>query len=159
MSIENFLNYESYIQLQDRNLEIWGQPCMIFSPERKTALGYEDTDYNQIDKMDSDKVLGNVYHKQEGRIWINFTIPKSTFYKHNWFPDDSEELCMAVLKSDSPIQENDYIRTAIPGCTSIWGDMLFEVRKIIDTGLGQVLQRQYFLKPTANADLYKELNF
>lgn len=159
MSIENFLNYEAYIQLQDRNLEIFGQPCMIFSPERKTALGYEDTDYNQIDKMDSDKVLGNVYHKQPGRIWINFTIPKSTFYKFNWFPEDGEELCMAVLNSESLVKENDYIRTALPGCTSIYGDMIFEVRKIQDVGKVQVLQRLYFLKPTSNADLQKELSF
>lgn len=159
MSIENFLNYEAYIQLQDKQLEIWGQPCMIFNPERKIALGYEDTDYSQIDKMNSDKVLGNKYHKTPGRIWINFTIPKSVFYKFNWFPDDAEELCMAVLNSESPVHENDYIRTALPEATSIWGDMIFEVRKIVDTGKAQVLQRQYFLKPTSNADLQKELNF
>ena len=159
MSIENFLNYEAYIQLQDRNLEIWGQPCTVYSPERKTALGYEDTDYNQIDKMNSDKTLGNIYHKTQGRIWINFTIPKNVFYRFNWFPDDSEELCMAVMNSESPVKENDYVRTAVPGCTSIWGDMIMEVRKIIDTGKGQVLQRQYFLKPTSNADLQKQLDF
>lgn len=159
MSIENFLNYEAYIQLQDRQLEIWGQPCLIFSPERKIALGYEDTDYSQIDKMNSDKVLGNKYHKTPGRIWINFTIPKSVFYKFNWFPDDAEELCMAVLNSESPVHENDYIRTALPEATSIYGDMIFEVRKIQDVGKAQVLQRLYFLKPTSNADLHTELSF
>ena len=159
MSIANFLNYEASIELQDRQLEIWGQPATIFSPENRTALGYEDTTYDQVENLDSDKVLGNIYHKYQTRLWINFTISKSTFYKHNWFPTDSEELCMAILKSDSPAKEGDYIRTAIPGCTSIWGDMIFEVRKIIDIGLAQVLRREYYLKATNNADLYKELSF
>ena len=159
MSVENFLKYEAYIKLQDKQLRIWGQPCMIFSPERKVALGYEDTNYTEINKMDSDKVLGNIYHKHPSRIWINFTIPKSVFYKFNWFPEEGEELCMAVMNSDSKVRENDYVRTSLPEATSIWGDMIFEVKKIQDVGLSQVLQRIYFLKPTANADLYKELSF
>lgn len=159
MSVENFLNYEAYITYMDKQLEIWGQPATVYSPERKIALGYEDTGYNEIDRMNSDKVLGNKYHKAPCRIWINFTIPKSVFYKFNYFPQDSEELCMAVLNSDSPIKENDYIRTALPEATSIWGSLCFEVRKIQDVGFANVLQRLYFLKPTANADLQKELSF
>ena len=63
MSIETWLNYEQYISYMDSQLEIQGQPCTIFSPERKIALGYEDTDYSQIDEMNTDKVLGNKYHK------------------------------------------------------------------------------------------------
>ena len=159
MSVENFLNYEAYIEYMDKQLEIWGQPALVYSPERKVALGYEDTGYNEIDRMNSDKVLGNKYHKAPCRIWINFTIPKSVFYKFNWFPQDGEELCMAFLNSESPIKENDYIRTATPKATSIYGDMIFEIRKIQDIGLAQVLERIYFLKPTANADLHKELSF
>jgi len=159
MSIENFINYEEYIRLQDRQLEIWGQPCSIYSPTNKTALGYEDTTYTAIDKMDSDKVLGNTYIRNEGRIWINFTVNKSVYYRMNWFPEENEELCMAFINSSSTLKENDYIRTAVPGATSIWGDMIFSVRKIVDVGLIQVLQRIYFLKPTNNADLNKELSF
>ena len=79
MSIENLLNYESYINYMYKQLEIWAQPCTIFSPERKIALGYEDTNYSEIDKMNTDVVLGNKYHKTRGRIWINFTIEKSVF--------------------------------------------------------------------------------
>ena len=159
MSVENWLNYEQYIEYQNKQLAIWGQPVTIFHPERKIALGYEDTNYSEIEKMDSDKVLGNLYHKSESRIWINFTVSKNVFYKFNWFPEDSDELCMAIMKSDSPVQEDDYIRTSIPGATSIWGDMVFVVVKIIDSGIANVLQRQYFLKPTNNADLKKELSF
>ena len=159
MSVENFLNYEAYIEYMDKQLEIWGQPCLAYSPERKVAFGYEDTGYNEIDRMDSDKVLGNKYHKAPCRIWINFTVSKSVYYKHNWFPDEGEELCMAVLNSDSPVKENDYIRTALPEATSIWGDMIFEVRKILDDGVANVLKRIYLLKPTSNADLHKELSF
>lgn len=159
MSVENWLNYESYIEYQNKQLNIFGQPCSVFSPERKVALGYEDTNYSEIERMDSDKVLGNVYHKSQGRIWINFTVKKSTYYRHNWFPDDGDELCMAVMNSDSTVKEGDYIVTAIPGATSIWGTMYFSVVKIFDEGLANVLQRTYMLKPTNNADLEKELSF
>lgn len=159
MSIENFIQYEAYIKFMDKQLEIWGQPATFFSPERKTALGYEDTTYKEIEKRDSDKVLGNKYHKTQGRIWINFTVSKSVFYHFNWFPEDSEELCTAFVKSDVPLHENDYIRTAIPGATSIWGTLTFIVAAIKDDGIGQVLKRTYFLKPTNNADLEKELSF
>lgn len=159
MAISDFLNYESYIELQNKQLEIWGQPCVIYSPISKVALGYENTTSGQIDKMNSDQILSNKYSKKESRIWINFTIPKKVFYKFNWFPEDGEELCMAFLNSDSPVREGDYIRSATTEATSIWGDMIFEVRKIEDTGLAQVLQRTYFLKPTNNADLQKELSF
>lgn len=159
MSIENFLGYESYINLMDKQLEIWGQPAMVFSPSNQTALGYEDVTQAEVEKLNVDKVLANKYSKFPTRIWINFTVEKKIFYKLNWFPEDGEELCMAVLKSDSPVKENDYIRTALPEATSIWGDMLFEVKYAKDLGIGQVLKRLYFLKPTNNADLHKELSF
>ena len=159
MSIENLLNYEAYIRYMDKQLEIWAQPCTIFAPERKIALGYEDTTYSEIDRMNSDEVLGNKYHKTQGRIWINFTVSKSVYYKHNWFPDEGEDLCMAFINSESPVNEHDYIVTAIPEATSIWGTMYFEVRKILDDGLANVLKRTYLLKPTNNADLQRELSF
>lgn len=159
MSVANFLNYEAYINLQNRQLEIWGQPCSVYSPSNKTALGYENTNLSEVEMMGSDKVLANRFSRSESRIWINFTISKSVYYRFNWFPEDSEELCMAFLNSESQVREGDYIRTAIPEATSIWGDMIFSVKKIQDTGLAQVLQRVYFLKPTNNADLNKELDF
>ena len=159
MGVAEFLNYEAYINLQNKQLEIFGQPCTIYTPLNKTALGYENTNFSEIEMMNSDKVLGNRFGKRESRIWINFTIPKSTFYRHNWFPDDGEELCLAFLNSENPVKEGDYIRTATTEATSIWGSMLFSVRKIVDDGLANVLQRSYFLKPTANADLQKELSF
>ncbi len=159
MSVENFLQYDAYAEYMDRQVEIFGQPCTIFTPERKIALGYEDTTYNEIEKRDSDKVLGNKYHKYESRIWINFTVSKSVYYHFNWFPDDADELCTAFIKSDVPLHENDYVRTAIPGATSVWGDMIFVVAAIKDDGLIQVLKRTYFLKPTNNNDLKKELSF
>ena len=159
MSVENFLNYESYINYMDKQLSIWGQPCTIFTPERKVALGYEDTNYSEIDEMNTDVVLGNKYHKTQGRIWINFTVSKSVYYHFNWFPDEGEELCSAYINSDNPLNEHDYIVTAIPEATSIWGTMYFEVRKILDDGLAQVLKRTYMLKPVNNADLQRELSF
>lgn len=159
MSIENFLKYESYINYMDKQLEIFAQPCTIFSPERKVNLGYEDTNYSEIDEMNTDVVLGNKYHKTQGRVWINFTVSKSTYYHFNWFPEEGEELCSAFINSDSGINEHDYIVTAIPEATSIWGTMYFEVRKILDDGLAQVLKRTYMLKPVNNADLQRELSF
>ena len=159
MGVKEFLSWEQYIHYMDRQLEIFGQPCTIFTPERQIALGYEDTDYSEIDKMNTDKVLGNKYHKSQSRIWINFDPKKSVFYHFNFFPEDGTELYLAFMSSSSLVKENDYIRTTIPEATSIWGDLILQVRKIEDTGISQVLQRAYFLKPTNNADLYKELNF
>ena len=159
MSIENFLGYESYINLMDKQLEIWGQPAMVFSPSNQTALGYEDVTQAEVEKLNVDKVLANKYHKYPARIWINFTVSKNTFYRHNWFPNDADELCTAFVNSECPLKENDYIRTATPEATSIWGTLTFVVVKIIDEGFSQVLKRIYFLKPTNNADLEKELSF
>jgi hypothetical protein len=159
MSVENFLNYEAYVKFMDRQVSIFGQPASFYTPTNKTALGYEDTRPSDIDKLDSDKVLGNQYKRTEGRIWINFTVNKSVFYRFNYFPEDSEEFCTAFVNSESTLREGDYIRTAIPEATSIWGDILFSVRKIQDVGFSQVLQRIYFLKPTNNADLQRELSF
>ena len=159
MGVAEFLNYEAYINLQNKQLEIWGQPCTIYAPLNKTALGYENTNFSEIERMDTDKVLGNRFEKRESRIWVNFTVPKKIYYKFNWFPEEGEELCMAFLNSENPVREGDYIRTSTTEATSVWGSMLFSVRKIQDTGLAQVLERVYFLKPTANADLQKELSF
>ena len=159
MSVKEFIDWENYIEFMDRQLSIWGQPCSIFTPTNQTNLGYENVNYDEIKRLDTDIVLGNKYQRYESRIWINFTISKSVFYHFNWFPEEGEELCSAFIKSDVPLHENDYIRTAIPGATSIWGDMIFVVAAIKDDGLGQVLKRTYFLKPTNNADLKKELSF
>jgi hypothetical protein len=159
MGVAEFLNYEAYINLQNKQLEIWGQPCTIYTPLNKTALGYENTNFNEIEMMNSDKVLGNRFEKRLSKIWINFTIPKKVFYHFNWFPEDGEELCLAFLNSESQVREGDYVRTATTEATSIWGNMIFSVKKIQDDGLANVLQRSYFLKPTNNADLHKELSF
>ena len=159
MGISNFLQYEKYIDLQNRQLEKWGQACTIYHPSRKVNLGYEDTNGKDVEKMGVDAVLSTEYSKTQGKVWINFTVEKSVFYRYNWFPDNGDELCSAFFSSDSVVREGDYIRTAIPGCTSIWGDMLFIVEKIKDKGLGQVLEREHFLRPTSNADLQKELSF
>ena len=61
MSVKELLSWESYINYMDKQLEIWAQPCTIFSPERKVNLGYEDTNYSEIDEMNTDVVLGNKY--------------------------------------------------------------------------------------------------
>ena len=159
MGVKEFLDYDAYISYMDKQLEVWGQPCTIFNPERKIALGYEDTTHNEVNRMNGDTVLGNLYHKSQGRIWINFTVEKKVFYKFNFFPDDSEKLCTAFINSSSQVHENDYIRTAIPEATSIWGDLIMEVRAIKDIGFANVLQRVYFLKPTGNLDLHNELSF
>lgn len=159
MSVAGFLGYEAYIRLQDKQLEIYGQPCTVYTAESKVALGYENTEVSDIKAMNTDMVLAAKYRKRNSRIWINFTVTKAVFYKFNWFPDDADELCMAMMDSDSECREGDYIRSATTEATSIWGDMIFEVRKIQDIGLAQVLKRVYFLKPTNNKDLAAELAF
>lgn len=159
MSIENFLNYKAYIELQNRQLQVWGQRCTIYAPKNITNLGYENVKISEVEAMNSDEILANSYDKYESRIWINFNPSKSVFYKFNYFPDDAEELSTAFMKSNSFTRENAYIRTAVPGQVSIWGDMIFKVCKLFDGGIGQTLERIYFLKPTANADLHFSLDF
>ena len=159
MSIENFLNYNQYIELQNRQLKIWGQRCTIYIPKNITNLGYENTKESEIAIMDSDKILANSFDKFESRIWINFNPSKNVFYKFNYFPEDQEELSTAVMNSNSVVRENAYIRTAVPGQTSIWGDMIFTVEHTVDNGIGKTLERIYFLKPTSNADLHFSLDF
>lgn len=160
MGVQEFLDYNNYIELQNKQLEIWGQPCRIYIPKNKVNLGYENTTSAEVEKMNSDKVLANEYTKYDTeKIWINFTVNKSVFYKFNWFPEDGEELCSAFMNANSFVREGAYIRTSLPEQTSIWGDIIFTVVKIQDVGLGRTLQRMYFLKPCQNADLYKTLNF
>lgn len=159
MSISNFLQYEHYINLQNKQLEKWGQLCTVYHPDKKINLGYEDTNLSETNEMNVDGVLSTKYTKSQTKVWINFNIEKSVFYRFNWFPEDSDELCQAFFDSSSQVREGDYIRTAIPETTSIWGDMIFSVEKIKDKGLGQVLERIYFLRPTNNLDLQKELSF
>lgn len=158
MGIENFLNYEHFINLQNKQLQIWGQNCTIFVPENITNLGYENVTRSETDKMNADSILSNKYKKQNGRIWINFKVEKKVFYKFNYFPEEGEELVMAFMDSSVQIRENAYIRTSVPGTTSIWGDLIFEVIHIQDIGLAQVLQRVYFLKATNNQELYRTLS-
>lgn len=157
MGVKDFLDYNNYIQLQNKNLEIWGQPCTIYVPRNSTNLGYENVTEMEVDRMDSDRILANRYDSFRSRIWINFTVEKSVFYKFNYFPEDAEELSMAFMTSNSKVRENSYIRTAVPEQTSVWGDMIFQVVKIQDVGLAKTLKRIYFLKPTSANELYSAL--
>ena len=160
MGVDNFLSYEKYITYQNKQLSIWGQPCTIYHPTNKINLGYETVNEREVEQLNADKSLSTDYSKYECKVLINFTVNKSVYYRFNWFPEENEELCLAFFNTDTNIQMGDYIRTSMKnGNVSIWGDMIFEIRKIQDIGIGNVLQRMYFLKPTNNLDLHKELNF
>ena len=135
MSIENFLNYKAYIELQNKQLQVWGQPCTIYAPKNITNLGYENVKISEVEAMNSDEILANSYDKYESRIWINFNPSKSVFYKFNYFPDDADELSTAFMKSNSFTRENAYIRTAVPGQTSIWGTWFLKFANYLTMGL------------------------
>jgi len=159
MAMNDFYNYKAYLELMDKQLAIWGQRCRVYCPSSSISLGYENMTENESEnKMDVNNV-GNKYSSFDTIVFVNFNTPKSVFYKFNYFPKNEEELTTAFFKTSSKIRENCYIRTAVPEQTSIWGDLMFKVQKIEDSGMYNTLKRTYFLVPTANADLHFTLDF
>ena len=41
MGYEALVNYDFYTRLQDKSLEIVGQPCTVWVPKQQVTLGYE----------------------------------------------------------------------------------------------------------------------
>jgi hypothetical protein len=152
MGIENLFSYNALLELQDKTLEIYPQPCTIFIPDNFKTLGYEDS---SIDKSDSTGVnwLGCHWQKLRTSCWIEFAIKKQVFYHFNWFPNASDELVMALFKIDSRIRDDCFVRTKIPGQVSVWGDQLFKCVKIMDDGKFQTLKRTHFLRSYVSNEL------
>lgn len=140
-------------------LSIWGQPITVITPSSKIALGYENNTSEKIESETGVKKAGNKFTSFETKGFINFNPKKNVFYKFNYFPDDSTEMVTCVLESTSQVRDGCYIRTSTEEATSIWGDMIYKVEKIVDSGKYKTLSRMYFLSPTSAEDLKNSLGF
>lgn len=158
MAMNDFFNYNAFIQQMNSGLSIWGQPSTIYIPSSKIALGYEDNTVNDITNNIGVPNVGNSFSSFETKCFINFNPKKNVFYKFNYFPEEGAEPVMAVFESSSLIREGCYVRTASEQATSVWGDMIYKVEAVRDLGKYKTLARFYFLSPTSADDLRRSLN-
>lgn len=159
MSMTDYYQYNGYLEIMNRSLAIWGQPCRVYCPDSSISLGYENTTQDINSQNTGVTGLGAKYTTFDMNVFINFKTTKSVFYRFNYFPDNQDDLVVATMEANSKVRENCYIRTALPEQVSVWGDLMFKVQKMQDVGMYRTLQRIYFLLPTSNADLHMTLDY
>lgn len=126
---------------QDSLVEKLGTSVYLFIPVNFARLGYEDVD-NQ-----------NKWEIHRPLCFIDFNPARRVYYHFNWFPEDQNDLSIAFFPLSLPVREESFIRTAVLGNDSPYGDMIFKVVKIFDEGKFQVLKRTCFVRPVADAQL------
>jgi len=159
MGYEALVNYDFYTRLQDKSLEIVGQPCTIWVPKQQITLGYENLG-QWVEQWTGVQKIANSFQVFQAKIWIEFSIKRGIFYHFNMDPNAEEntQLVMAYLPTNSLVREGSFIRTAVSGGVSVWGDHTFAVSKIVDEGQLKTLKRSYFLRPVVSAELNKVLD-
>ena len=159
MGYEALANYDFYTRLQDKSLEIVGQPCTIWVPKQQVTLGAEDLG-KWVETWTGVENIANSFQVFQAKIWIEFQIKRGVYYRFNLDPNDSDnaQLVMAYLPTTSAVREGSFIRTAIPDGVSVWGDMCFAVTRIADEGQLKTLKRTYFLRPVVSAELNRVLD-
>ena len=153
MSVQSLFDYNAFLEIQNRTLEIYQQPCTIFIPYQYKTVGYEDLTIAQADSTGV-PYLGNAWRKFQSVCWLDFAPSKSVFYRFNFFPDDSDELIFGLFAVNSAIREEAFVRTCVPGQVSVWGDMLLKVVSIKDKGMFQTLERVHFLRPYVSEEIH-----
>ena len=159
MGYEALVNYDFMLRLQDKSLEIVGQPCSIWVPRQQITLGYEDLG-KWVEQWTGVSNIANSFEGYRARVWIEFNIKRGVYYHFNLNPEDEDnkQLVMAYLPMNSLVREGAFIRTAIAGGASVWGDMIFSVVRIVDEGQFKTLRRTYFLRPVVSAELNRLLD-
>jgi hypothetical protein len=157
MDFDSVLTYSAYSQILDSTLAIYGQPCTLFVPKQMKTVGYEDQDI-RLEQFTSVSDIENHYSMFQSRVFIEFKISKKVAYHFNYFPEDGEEMVTAMLPTNSVIREGSYIRTAVPGQVSVWGDLIYSVEDIRDDGRYQTLVRYYFLRNVSGSDVARLLD-
>ena len=151
--IQNLITYDAIDQLVDRTLDIYGQPCTLYCPNRNNMLGFEDKP--DLDKETGVAGVSQKYTASTSRCWIEFAPKRSTFYRFNLNPDaeDNKDLLTCLLPFNSPAREGWHIITAIDGHLSVWGRLFFSVVKIMEEGRFRALKRTYFIRMEAGDEL------
>ena len=159
MGYEALTTYDFYARLQDKSLEIVGQPCTIWVPKQQITLGYEDVG-KWVEQWTGVQNISNSFNVFQAKIWIEFQIKRGVFYHFNMDPNAEEntQLVMGYLPMNSSVREGSFIRTAIPDGVSVWGDLTFAVAKPVDEGQFKTLKRTYFLRPIVSAELNRVLD-
>ena len=154
MGYENLIEYDFIFKFQDKALSIVGQPCSIWIPKQQTTLGYENLG-NWVEQWTGVKDIANSFTYYSSRIWIEFNIKRGVFYRFNLDPNDEEnkQLVQALLPTNSLVREGAFIRTAVGGNVSVWGDHTFVVARVVDEGQFKPLRRNYFLRPVVSSEL------
>jgi len=152
MAVQDIIQFNQYLHLQNRTLDIYGQPCTIFIPDNYKVLGYEDS---SIEKADTTGVnyLGCHWRKVKTTCWLDFSVEKSVLYRWNFFPEDQDSLIFGLFKVNADIRDECFIRTTVPGQTSIWGDVLLKIINMKDRGMFQTLHRAHFLRAYVSNEL------
>ena len=159
MGYEALVNYDFFFKFQDKALEKVGQPCTIWVPKQQVTLGYEDLGA-WIEQWTGVKDISNSFSVFQANIWIEFQIKRGVYYHYNLNPEDEDnkQLVMAYLPTNSLVREGVFIRTAVAGGVSCWGDLMFAVARVVEEGQFKALRRVYFLRPVVSAELHTLLD-
>lgn len=154
MGYEALIDYDFYSRLQDKALDIVGQPCTVWVPKQQVTLGYEDLG-KWVEQWTGVSRIANSFQKFQAKIWIEFNIKRSVAYHFNIDPnaEENSQLVMATLPTTSLVREGAFVRTSVPDGVSVWGDLVFVVTKVVDEGQFKTLKRTYFLRPVVAAEL------
>jgi len=159
MGYEALSDYDFFLKFQDKALSIVGQPCTIWVPKQQVTLGYENLG-SWIEQWTGVKDISNSFSMFQDKIWIEFNIKRGVYYHFNLNPEDEDnkQLVMAFLPTNSLVREGAFIRSAIAGGVSVWGDLIFTVARVFDEGQFRTLRRTYLLRPVVSAELNKLLD-
>jgi hypothetical protein len=159
MSVNDLINYDVLLTIIDKSLDIYGQPSTVWVPKRQDTLGYEDLG-KWAETLTGVKDIANSFSVFQTKVWIEFNIKRGVYYHFNLNPEDpdNKELVMAYLPTNSLVREGTFIRTAVAGGASVWGDLIFSVVRLVDEGQFKTLKRTYFLRPVVSAELHRLLD-
>lgn len=153
MSLESYQSYNLTSVYMQRQLDRWGQPCTVFVPDSLREIGYEDLTPEQVKEQTGVLRAGTRFKRINTMCFINFKVTKSVYYHFNWFPEESEELCMAFFPENSVITVDTFVRTAQVETVSKYGDLIFKVADIKSDGLYRSLKKYYFLRPVSSSEV------
>ncbi len=133
MGIENLISYDASLAYFKSGVDIFGQRLSFFTPDRKNTYGNEN-----MDKIKEEATgvpnISTSYKAYSVKGFIDFILRKSVMHHFNWFPEDADQVCVLVTTPNSLITIDSYIRTSIIDSVSVWGDIIFSIRKIFDDG-------------------------
>jgi hypothetical protein len=91
------------------------------------------------------------------KAFVDLQPRRSVFYKFNWFPEDQDELTAITFHPAVEVFADSFVRTTVAGNPSPYGDLLFKIVRVFDTGKYKVLSRVCFGKPMVDQQVWKML--